>query len=325
MYKLGPIHHGVLERGAKTASDSYILWPAKVGAFSLVMGRHVFHQDTSDLPFSYLIEQQSTTYIVPGANLKSVGTIRDAIKWPQRDARRDPDRLDCVNFNLLSPYTIRKMLNAVSILNQMKMVSGDSSDSYSYQSGRIRSSSLANGLRYYNYAIDKFFGNSLITRIIESGGEDFETLHDAFVPRTAYGDGEWLDVAGMIAPEKAVEDLLNDVQSGAVHDLAALGDRFADMHENYYKYEWKWALQTMEEYYGFRLCNACKEDIAALVNKWKHSVIALDQLIYEDARKEYALNGREGFEDDPFVKSVVRHMKEKSALAEEVLHYLKRL
>jgi hypothetical protein len=209
MYKLGPIHHGVLERGAKTASDSYILWPAKVGAFSLVMGRHVFHQDTSDLPFSYLIEQQSTTYIVPGANLKSVGTIRDAIKWPQRDARRDPDRLDCVNFNLLSPYTIRKMLNAVSILNQMKMVSGDSSDSYSYQSGRIRSSSLANGLRYYNYAIDKFFGNSLITRIIESGGEDFETLHDAFVPLTAYGDGEWLDVAGMIAPEKAVEDLFN--------------------------------------------------------------------------------------------------------------------
>ena len=41
MYKLGPIHQGALERGAKTTSDSYILWPAKVGAFSLVMGRHV--------------------------------------------------------------------------------------------------------------------------------------------------------------------------------------------------------------------------------------------------------------------------------------------
>jgi len=38
MYKLGPIHQGTLERGAKTTSDSYILWPAKVGAFSLVMG-----------------------------------------------------------------------------------------------------------------------------------------------------------------------------------------------------------------------------------------------------------------------------------------------
>ena len=25
MYKLGPIHQGILERGAKTSSDSYIL------------------------------------------------------------------------------------------------------------------------------------------------------------------------------------------------------------------------------------------------------------------------------------------------------------
>ena len=55
MYKLGPIHQGVVERGSKTTSDSYILWPAKIGAFSLVMGRHVNHPDTSRLPFSYLI------------------------------------------------------------------------------------------------------------------------------------------------------------------------------------------------------------------------------------------------------------------------------
>ena len=63
MYKLGPIHQGTLERGAKTTSDSYILWPARVGAFSLVMGRHVNHSDTSNLPFSYLIEQNNTTYL----------------------------------------------------------------------------------------------------------------------------------------------------------------------------------------------------------------------------------------------------------------------
>ena len=34
MYKLGPIHQGIVERGSKTTSDSYILWPARVGAFS---------------------------------------------------------------------------------------------------------------------------------------------------------------------------------------------------------------------------------------------------------------------------------------------------
>ena len=31
MYKLGPIHQGAMERGSKTSSDSYILWPARIG------------------------------------------------------------------------------------------------------------------------------------------------------------------------------------------------------------------------------------------------------------------------------------------------------
>lgn len=249
LYKLGPIHHGVMERGSKTASDSYILWPAKVGAFSLVMGRHVCHQDTTDLPFSYLIEQQSTSYIMPGANLKSVGTIRDAKKWPSRDKRKGPDKLDCINVNLLSPYTVRKMLNAVNILKELRRVSGDTSDYYAYQSGRIKSSSLANGLKYYGYAIDKFFGNSLITRIMNAEFSTLDELRDAFVPRSEYGDGEWMDLAGMIAPCKAVDDILADVESGKTAELDVFNRRIAALHDEYYHYEWRWACKAMEEYY----------------------------------------------------------------------------
>ena len=115
LYKLGPIHQGIVERGSKTTSDSYILWPAKIGAFSLIMGRHVNHPDTSDLPFSYLIEKNNQTYLVPGVNLRSVGTIRDALKWPKRDKRTDPHQLDCINFNLLSPYSIQKMLTGMEL------------------------------------------------------------------------------------------------------------------------------------------------------------------------------------------------------------------
>ena len=233
MYKLGPIHHGVLERGAKTASDSYILWPSRVGAFSLVMGRHVSHQDTSDLPFSYLIEQQSTTYIMPGANLKSVGTIRDAKKWPMRDARKDPERLDCVNCNLLSPYTIQKMLNGVAILEKLKQNFGELAETYDYQGGRIKRSSLEKGLQYYGYAIDKFLGNSLITRIMNSDFFSVRQLRRALTPDKEYGDGKWTDLAGMIAPEKAVEDVLAAIENGRITDVKMLGRLFADLHSNY--------------------------------------------------------------------------------------------
>lgn len=322
LYKLGPIHHGVMERGSKTASDSYILWPAKVGAFSLVMGRHVCHQDTSDLPFSYLIEQQSTSYIMPGANLKSVGTIRDAKKWPSRDNRRGPGKLDCINFNLLSPYTIQKMIRGVHILRELKRVSGDTSDYYAYQSGRIKSSSLAKGLQYYGYAIDKFFGNSLITRIMDAEFSTLGELRDAFVPRSEYGDGEWMDLAGMIAPAKAVDDIMTDVESGKTFNLDVLNNRLAALHDEYYHYEWKWASAAMEEYYGFRLSELSVSEISQIIHRWKDSVVTLDRLLYEDALKELTLGGMHEFESDPFVRSVKEHIEVKSSLASQVLDKL---
>ena len=319
MYKLGPIHHGVLERGAKTASDSYILWPARVGAFSLVMGRHVSHQDTSDLPFSYLIEQQSTTYIMPGANLKSVGTIRDAKKWPMRDARKDPERLDCVNCNLLSPYTIQKMLNGVAILEKLKQDFGDMAETYDYQGGRIKRSSLEKGLQYYGYAIDKFLGNSLITRIMNSDFFSVRQLRRALTPDKEYGDGKWTDLAGMIAPEKAVEDVLAAIENVRITDVKMLGRLFADLHSNYYNYEWKWACYMIQEYYGLSLESVTVEKLSELIIRWRSSVIALDNLIYEDARKEFTLAGLSGFDDDPFVKSVREHIASKTALADKAL------
>ena len=319
MYKLGPIHHGVLERGAKTASDSYILWPARVGAFSLVMGRHVSHQDTSDLPFSYLIEQQSTTYIMPGANLKSVGTIRDAKKWPMRDARKDPERLDCVNCNLLSPYTIQKMLNGVAILEKLKQDFGDMAETYDYQGGRIKRSSLEKGLQYYGYAIDKFLGNSLITRLMNSDFFSVRQLRRALTPDKEYGDGKWTDLAGMIAPEKAVDDVLDAIENGRITDVKMLGRLFADLHSNYYNYEWKWACYMIQEYYGLSLESVTVEKLSELIIRWRSSVIALDNLIYEDARKEFTLAGLSGFDDDPFVKSVREHIANKTVLADKAL------
>ncbi len=123
----------------------------------LVMGRHVNHADTSNLPFSYLIEQRNTTYLVPGVNLRSVGTIRDAQKWPKRDKRKDPNRLDYINYNLLSPYTIQKMFKGRSILKELRRVSGETSEIYSYQSAKIKNSSLNNGIRFYEIAIHKFW------------------------------------------------------------------------------------------------------------------------------------------------------------------------
>lgn len=346
MYKLGPIHQGIMERGAKTASDSYILWPAKVGAFSLVMGRHVSHQDTSDLPFSYLIEQQSTSYIVPGANLKSVGTIRDAKKWPHRDGRKDSEKLDSINYNLLSPFTIKKMLNGMAILKNLQKVSGVNSDAYSFQSGLIRRSSLQNGIKLYGMAIDKFLGNSLITRLMSEDCRTLDELHMIMKPTAQYGDGDWVDIAGMISPKNAISDVLCDIENDVISTIEELARRLRVIHDEYYRYEWRWAYRVIEEYYGMDLQRATVDELSGLVRRWKESVVALDNMIYDDARKEFSLSsmtsfGADGdrfeqeqdfmnvrgsfFEADPFVSSVKEHIKIKTALGDAALSKLESL
>ena len=345
MYKLGPIHQGIMERGAKTASDSYLLWPAKVGAFSLVMGRHVSHQDTSDLPFSYLIEQQNTSYIVPGVNLRSVGTIRDAQKWPKRDGRTDPDRLDCINYNLLSPYTIQKMLNGREILKNLVRVSGETSDTYSYQSAKIKNSSLHKGLYFYDLAINKFFGNSLIKRLETVPDGNIEAIRDRLRPDTPVGKGQWVDISGLIAPKTEIDALMDDIEAGRLTDVGEMNARFRTMHSNYYTYEWTWAYERMIEYYGLDPENITVDDIIRIAEKWKESVVTLDKMVYEDARKEFSLSamtsfGVDGdsdqrtrdfeevrgglFDSNTFVKAVLEHIRVKSALGDEFLSRMRK-
>ena len=202
MYKLGPIHQGIMERGSKTTSDSYLLWPARIGPFTLVMGRHYKNMDTSSLPFSYIIESNDESILVPAINLRSVGTIRDAQKWPLRDRRRDTLKTDQVNFNLLSPYTIRKMFEGREILRRLKSESGDDTRSYSYNSMLIKRDALDRGIELYQTGINKFLGNSLIKRLEKREFNTNEELQERLRPDRQEGKGEWVDISGIDFAEK---------------------------------------------------------------------------------------------------------------------------
>lgn len=342
MYKLGPIHQGVAERGAKTTSDSYLLWPSKIGAFSLVMGRHTNHADTSELPFSYLIENNSESYLVPGANLRTVGTIRDAQKWPKRDNRKDPDQLDLINFNLLSPYTEQKMWNGREVLQHIQNLAGENTEIYGYKNCKIRNSSLRHGIELYTIGITKFLGNSLITRIENAAPQSLDELRRALVPDTQVGSGEWVDLAGLIAPRSEVARLLNDIEKGSM-SLQTIAERLSEMHANYYRYEWTWAADKLEQLWGCSVSQVSLDQLITTIQEWKTAVIDLDKMVYDDARKEFDLNSQTGFgvdgnasqqqqdfenvrgkfENNAFVKAVTEHIERKSQLGDRVLGLLK--
>ncbi len=340
MYKLGPIHQGIVERGSKTTSDSYVLWPARVGMFSLIMGRHYHHSDTTDMPFSYLIEHSDQTFLVPGVNLRSVGTIRDAQKWPKRDKRTADNRLDFINFNLLSPYAIQKMLKGQEILRSLREVSGETTDVYTFRSTKIKNTSLRNGIKFYDQAIVKFLGNSLISRLGNGNKvfDNIEQIRAALRPTHACGKGQWVDLSGLFMPKSQVDCIIDRLGRKEI-TLEGVHDIFEESFLAYYDMEWTWAHGVIESYFGVMLDAITVEELRTIITRWENAVVSLDETLYKDAMKEFSITSmigfgmdgnevdkiedfesvRGAFDTDPFVEAVQQHIDKKQTLAQQAL------
>ncbi|MGY5351347.1 DUF4954 family protein [Wenyingzhuangia sp. IMCC45533] len=343
MYKLGPIHQGIMERGAKTTSDSYVLWPSKIGPFTLVMGRHYQHVDSSDFPFSYLIEDQNKSFLVPGANLKSVGTVRDAQKWPKRDNRSENNKMDIINFNLLSPYTIHKVTKGLKHLEDILEISGDKLDQYNYRDMVIRKSSLHNGIKMYHIVINKFLGNSIISRVEDKKIETVDDLRAILKPTSSIGQGKWIDVSGLICPITALNLFVDKVEKLEVQSIDDVINELNEINNKYYEYEWNWAVELIESFYKINIETITKEQFIGIVEEWKSSVIELDNLLYKDASKEFALHTHVGFgadgdeaekladfknvrgvfESNSTVVEILNHIKRKELLSDKIIAQIK--
>ncbi|MBP8709959.1 MAG: DUF4954 family protein, partial [Bacteroidales bacterium] len=203
MYKLGPIHQGIMERGSKTTSDSFVLWPSRIGPFTLVVGRHHHNVDTTSFPFSYLTEASYESQLIPGINLRSVGTIRDAQKWPKRDMRKDTRKLDQINYNLLSPFTVGKMIKGRDLLKEL-IEANQGQDVIGYERMRIKSSAAMRGISLYQMGIDKYIGNSVIKRLEGTVFRSDEEIRDRMKPDTMEGTGDWIDMSGLITPLSSI-------------------------------------------------------------------------------------------------------------------------
>ncbi len=226
LFKSGAVHQSVHLRGCKFASSAYIMSPAMEGAFTMVMGHHSFHHDTSSFPYSYLIEKEGHSYLMPGASLNSYGTVRDIEKWPQRDKRRVCR--DIINFEEYNPYIAGAMVRALNILHALRDRDPDAMV-YTYNKVQIRPTSLRRGIDLYNKAMVAALGIML-----EKG-----TLTDG-----VSGEDRWVDMAGQYITRRAVTQILDDVDNGTITTTAAMDERFRDFALHYDDYAHSWAYST---------------------------------------------------------------------------------
>ena len=293
-YKMGPMHWGVLERGTKTASGSYILLPAHIGTFSVCFGKLLHHPDTRKLPFSYLIAYGDDMYIIPGRNLTTVGLYRDIRKWPKRDKRPEGGKHSIVNFDWLSPFSAGNIMVAKRTLEALRELSGDV-ESYNYHDYIIKNSSLKKGIKYYDIALRIYMGAVL-------------KRHNLEKPESQVGTGKWSDLSGLLIPLSEEQRIVEAIKSGSLNSVVEIRDEFYRANESYNEYRWAWSYRLIREYYNIE-GDLTPEHAAKIEEDYITARRAWIAEIRKDAMKEFELGDVTPETLDDFLKSLDKEVE----------------
>jgi hypothetical protein len=296
MYKLGPVHQGILERGSKTGSFAYLLLPCRIGSYSVVMGKHYTNFDSSDFPFSYITEEKGKSELTPAMNIFTVGTRRDSEKWSSRDRRKDPEKLDLINFDLFNPYIVGKILNGIFILNDLSDKTPKTQDFINYKGINIHRLLLKTSRKYYEMALKSYMGNELVKRIGNIDGiTSVRDLRDRLRVGGTDGIDRWIDVCGMFAPASKIENLMYEVKSGKIKTIKGLTGSLKEIYENYDIYSWEWCSDLISRQAGMSLDNISTDKLIEIITDWKLNSVKLNNMILKDAEKEFDESTRLGF------------------------------
>jgi hypothetical protein len=296
MYKLGPVHQGILERGSKTGSYGYLLLPCRVGPFSVVMGSHYSNFDSSDFPFSYITVEKGKTELTPAMNIFTVGTRRDSEKWGSRDKRSDPDKLDLINFDLFSPYIVGRILNGINILNELAEKTPKTQDYINYKGLNIHRLLLKASRKYYEMALKIYMGQEIVKRI-ESISEK-SSLSDLRSKLKIHGkDGvdKWVELSGLFSPEGKIREIMDSVISGSILSISDLNKELGEIYNNYPEYAWQWCANLIGRHTGTGIEAMPVSELIGIITDWKVNAVKLNNMIIKDAEKEFDPGARLGF------------------------------
>ncbi|HTY36964.1 MAG TPA: DUF4954 family protein [Bacteroidota bacterium] len=297
MYKLGPVHQGILERGSKTGSFSYLLLEAHIGAFSVVIGKHYSNLELPNLPFSYISEEDGNSKVVPGMNLVSVGTVRDGEKWPKRDGRKSTKKRDLIVFDVFSPYTVEKMRRGRDELLALSTSVPKEKAYVTYGGAQLSRLMLKKGARYYALAVTRYLLDKVMSRVQEALAKE-KNLASALIslkPVSMLGQSaEWTDISGLLTPRERMAAFESRVASGVVRTYDALLGEFQAMYDAYRADEWQYVYETFAKEYGVQLDAATKDLLQKVADDWEAAATSLQSTIVEDSKKEFGAFARIG-------------------------------
>lgn len=276
LFKGGPVHQSVHRRGCKFASNAYVMAPAAEGAYTMIMGRHTKHHDTTEIPFSYLVESGGASMLMPAMNLRSYGTLRDIEKWRKRD-RRTVKR-DVIDFEEYNPYVTSMVVKAMQTLQRLHDENPDEA-AYHYRNTTIKSSMIRLGLKLY----DKYIVAALGDMLSRGDGCDSD------------GCGNWADIAGQYVSHRAIDRLIAGIESGETASAERIDEYLRDFDSRYDCCARAWAMETL----ALRLGHApTAQDIAEIIEAGIKAKTSMREAAEADLAKENSADMSVGYGTD---------------------------
>lgn len=272
-YKLGAWHQGIFERGCKCGSNSYLLFPTHLGAFNTIIGNHPRSLNTAMFPFSLIIEQNNSSVLLPGANIATIGLLRDEHKWQARDRRHDKT-IDCLQTAIFNPLLAEQLERALKMLQKYKGLN----ENITHHDAEIPHSYLEKATAKYRMALNYYYG-LVIAQGIRAGRPTQE-----IPPRNE----EWFDLCGMVATKNDGDYLIE--QMNVVKNYQELRAVMNRIHERYADNEWQWVVKKI-----LSDNQTLRDAQATTLQNWRSAARLRLELLRRDAEKEFAPTMRIGY------------------------------
>lgn len=264
-YRLGPIEQAVFDRGVKTGSGSYLLYPAHIGPFTMVVGHHKTNPDTSAYPFSVLAEKEGESHLIVAQNLRTMGLFRDWRKWRSRDKRTL--KSDQISYDILNPITVRQMMDAVRRI-EGQMV--ESKSTHLIEGGlRIKRALLPRAAVAYRQAIDLYLAKAY--------------AHDAGQSESLHCD--WADVGGLVAPIDEVRTIESRIVAEAYNSVEQIAADFAALADKVPTLATRWAVGQARLWYSY---NDSEDDFKDAIQRLAEACHNIKEATLADATREWA-------------------------------------
>jgi hypothetical protein len=318
MYKLGPVHEGKFLRGTKTGSFSYVMWPCRVGPFSVVLGKHSATFDVADFPFSHLEAQPNgRCNMVPGLHLTTVGAVRDGDKWPNRDRRKGHVIRDLISFDVFSPYTIGMMIKARAVLKELQQNTDRNIEEVSVGGAMVKRLILRMGQKYYRTAIERYLLEKVLDRASAAIQSGITKISEAFEAGDGIYSNQWVDIGGLLMPQQRLIELEDAIENGTIGSSEAIDAQLRKIQQAYESDEWVWVKNAYKQVFDVELEDISKEQLLEIAQKFLEVKTRFFHLLDSDAGKEYSEQSHCGFGADGGEEDVERDFRAVRGIYEE--------